>query len=261
MADPLLEESRTSAQLEALGARIGRHRLLSSIGTREQLRVFMEHHVYAVWDFMSLVKALQHHLAPARTPWLPAANPRHVHFINRLVLEEESDAGTGAADWSEPTSHFDLYVRAMSEIGADTGPVSRFVAAAAVHGVESAMGTAPVPPPARRFMACTFEIIASDQPHVCAAALAWGRETLVAQLFEALAQQVRLTRAEAPTLYLYLDRHIHLDRDEHGPMALAMVRELCGPSSQRWVEARGAAQRALDARLGLWDGILEALPG
>lgn len=249
-----------SAPLEAMRARIGRHGLLPAIGTRAQLRVFMEHRVYAVWDFMSLIKSLQRHLAPARIPWLPAANPRHVHFINRLVLEEESDLGDGVADRSEPTSHFDLYVRAMSEVGADTGPVSSFVAAVAEHGMESAMRTAPVPPPARRFMACTFEVIARDQPHPCAAALAWGRETLVPQLFEALARQVRLKRDEAPTLYLYLERHIHLDRDEHGPMALSMVRELCGSSSQRWAEASEAAQRALEARLALWDGILEALP-
>jgi hypothetical protein len=57
----------------------------------------------------------------------------------------------------------------------------------------------------------------------------------------------------------YLERHIEVDGEEHGPMALRMVASLCGEEPKRWQEAAEAAESALQARLDLWDGILQSI--
>ena len=57
----------------------------------------------------------------------------------------------------------------------------------------------------------------------------------------------------------YLDRHIGLDEDEHTPAALKMVKQLCENDETKWAEATRAAQKAMQARITFWDGILSDL--
>lgn len=245
------------AQLAELRARLAAHPLHRAIGDVAALRLFMTHHVYAVWDFMSLLKALQRHLAPVTVPWLPPRDARHANVINRLVLEEESDRAIGA---SGHASHFESYCRAMEEVGADTRPLHRFLSAVAAQGLDQALASDAVPLPARRFMRFTFRIIARNQPHELAAALAWGREDLVPQLFSALQTHGGICQDTAPLLQGYLARHIELDGQDHGPMILEMARDLCEGSVARAGEAMAVAQAALLSRIEFWDAIYAALP-
>ena len=60
------------------------HPLYSKIISPEHLRCFMEHHIFAVWDFMSLLKALQEKLTKTTTPWYPVGNPELRYLINRI---------------------------------------------------------------------------------------------------------------------------------------------------------------------------------
>lgn len=219
----------------------------------------MEHHVYAVWDFMSLIKSLQVHLAPARVPWLPPKNSRFANFINQLVLEEESDYALTTALNATHASHFESYRHAMFEVGASTHAISRFIKMVADEGLESAMQLADIPPPAKRFMAFTFDIIERDQPHLLAAALAYGRESLVPRLFRSLQEGLKISAAEVPILYGYLERHVQLDEQEHGPLAVLMVQELCAKSVEKQAAAIAVAEQALAVRLDFWDGIYEAM--
>src|SRR4029077_19757595 len=87
------------------------------------LREFMQIHVFAVWDFMSLVKRLQSELTSNSLPWRPPLRSRIARFPNEVVLGEESDLGPDG----KPVSHFELYLRAMDEIGADTTLVKGFM--------------------------------------------------------------------------------------------------------------------------------------
>jgi hypothetical protein len=242
-----------------LREQLKQHPLYSAISNEINLQVFMQHHVYAVWDFMSLIKSLQFHIAPTDVPWVPPKNPRYANFINQLVLEEESDYALTKSHSCTHASHFESYRQAMVEAGADIHPISQFVDMVSKKGFETALQLADIPAPAKRFMSFTFDIINRKQPHLTATALAYGRESLVPQLFRSLQQGLQVSSSDAPVLYAYLERHIQLDEQEHGPLAVLMVQELCEGSSEKQAEARTVAEQALAARLDFWDGIHDAL--
>jgi hypothetical protein len=226
--------------------------------TLSDLRRFMEHHVYAVWDFMSLLKALQRELTCVQVPWVPTANPATRRLINEIVLEEESDADLAG----QPTSHFELYVRAMEECGADTAPIRRLVAAvAAGRTIRQALHEAQAPESVRHFVETTFDVINSGKPHAVAAAFTFGREDLIPDLFRQLVQELQARfPGQLDTFTYYLNRHIELDEEVHAPLAQQMVRELCGESPERWQEAQQVTIQCLEARMALWDGIKPVQP-
>jgi hypothetical protein len=220
----------------------------------------MQHHVYAVWDFMSLIKSLQIHLAPTKLPWIPPKNTRYANFINQLVLEEESDHVLIDNTNSTHASHFESYCLAMADINADTRPIMTFIDTVNTDGLETALLSTEVPTPAKIFMRFTFEIIARNQVHLLAAMLAYGRENAVPQFFTSLRNRLQMSSIDAPTLYAYLDRHIQLDEQEHGPLTVLMTQELCEDSCEKWTQVIEVAEQALEVRLNFWNAIHEALP-
>ena len=235
-----------------------RHQLLKNglyqrLETLADLRRFMEHHVYAVWDFMSLLKALQCELTCVRVPWVPSANPATRRLINEIVLGEESDIDLQG----KPVSHFELYVQAMEECGANIVPIRRLVAAVeAGQPVRQALHAAGAPASVREFVETTFDIIAGGRPHEVAAAFTFGREDLIPAMFRQLVNELRdRFPGQLDTFTYYLDRHIELDEDVHAPLAHQMVRELCGDDPARWQDCQQVAVRCLEARMALWDGI------
>jgi hypothetical protein len=245
--------------IDGLRTRLDRHPIYESLHTLDDLRVFMSHHVYSVWDFMSLIKYLQHAVAPASWPWQPGADPAIQRFINELVLEEETDVA-GPDCPNEFTSHFQLYLRAMGETGADAEIPLRFVALAVRDGVAAALDSSLAPRPAAEFSRTTFGFIDAVRPHVAAAALALGREHVIPAMFRAFLGRMGITEQQAPVFHYYLRRHIHLDEDFHAPLSLRLLQKLCADDPARIAEARSAAERAVDARIVFWDGVLAALP-
>ena len=247
----------TSAVIADTRAALEEHPIYAAVGTLDDLRCFMQHHVYSVWDFMSLIKFLQQTVAPVRYPWTPQRDGNVVRFINELVLEEESDGDPGGDGFC---SHFELYLAAMEEIGADTAPARAFVARlSAGADVAVALAHDDVPAPSRRFTTTTFGFIDPRRPHIAAAALALGREHIIPQMFRAILARVGVGPAQAPIFHGYLNRHIHLDEDFHAPLSLRLLNGLCGDDAQRREEAEAAATRAVLARLAFWDGVTEAI--
>ncbi|HEU5338367.1 MAG TPA: DUF3050 domain-containing protein [Sulfuricaulis sp.] len=259
MSKVLSKTGFVSSRHNSLRENLTRHPLYDAIHNEKNLRVFMEHHVYAVWDFMSLIKSLQMHIAPTNLPWVPPKNSRYANFINRLVLDEESDHVLTNADGSTHTSHFEVYRQAMLETGADIHPISRFVNIVGDKGLETALQTVDIPTPAKRFMAFTFDIIGRNQLHLLAATLAYGREILIPQLFRSLLEGIQISRSNAPNLYSYFERHIQIDEQEHGPLAVLMVQELCEGSAEKQAEVMDVVEQALAARPDFWNGIYEVL--
>jgi len=264
IANPLLITKMSQDFVQELQARLQParqqmvdHAVYRRLETLADLRVFMEHHVFAVWDFMSLLKALQRELTCVELPWVPKGNPATRRLINDIVLEEETDLDPEG----QPTSHFELYLRAMREAGADTAPAERLLAALAEGAsVPAALAAAPAPASVQEFVKHTFSVIANGQPHAIAAAFTFGREDVIPDMFRSLIADLgRRFPGQLDTFTYYLNRHIELDEDHHAPLAHQMVRDLCGPDAARWQQAAEVAQQGMAARVALWDGIAAAL--
>lgn len=246
-------------KIRSLQAELEGHPIYESLRSIEDLRVFMQHHVYSVWDFMSLIKYLQRHIAPIQVPWEPQGDPALRYFINQLVLEEESDTAPGPAGKPTYGSHFEYYLSAMSEIGADADKPRRFLELMREKGLDEALYSDLVPLPARYFSETTFCFIREDKPHAVAAALAVGRERVIPEMFRQFLREMHVSEPQAPAFHYYLKRHIHLDEDFHGPLSLELLEALCGEDPVLVEEAETAAEEAICARIRFWDGVLEAI--
>jgi hypothetical protein len=250
-----IEESRR--RLEPLRTALLAHPVYRRIDGIDALRVFMEYHVYAVWDFMSLLKALQRRLCSVDLPWVPPSDPASCRLINEIVLGEESDEdGQGGF-----CSHFDLYRHAMRECGADTRPIDRFVESVrSGQGVLASLEAVDAPEPVQRFVAQTFAIIKHGDINAIAAAFTFGREDLLPDVFRRIVEELASTPdCDTKAFRYYLDRHIAVDSGEHGPMAWRLLERLCGDDPAKWQLAEEAALQSLDSRLALWDAVSDRL--
>ena len=254
---PPSDLSRIQDRIAPLRDALLSHPLYGRIDGLPGLRVFMEHHVFAVWDFMSLLKALQRAVTCVDVPWVPSAFPASARLINAIVLAEESDDdGRGGF-----ASHFELYLRAMDECGADTRCIVDFVGRIREgSSVSEALRIAEVPKPSKAFVEATFAIIDSKNPAAMASAFAFGREDLLPDVFRKIVEELdaQTSGALQPFRY-YLDRHIELDGDDHGPMAMNLVGALCGDNPIAWQAAEDAAAEALQARIALWDNLSQSV--
>jgi len=233
------------------------HPVYREIDRLASLHIFMEHHVFAVWDFMSLLKTLQRLLTSVDVPWLPSVNPLGCRFVNEIVVAEESDVdGHG-----EFVSHFELYRRAMVQCGAKTAAIDGFIdGLRRGQSLPAALESARVAAPARHFVQGTFKIIEECQLSAIASAFAFGREDLLPGLFQRIVDELNVeTRGDLEIFRYYLNRHIGLDGEEHGPMAGRLLRSLCGSDEKQWSLAERAAVTSLEARRELWDGIYSCL--
>lgn len=243
------------ARIAPLRRRLTNHPLYARIRSIDDLRIFMQSHVFAVWDFMSLLKALQNALTCTRTPWTPTQHPASRRFVNAIVLDEESDEYEGRT-----VSHFELYVEAMRECGADTRPILQLQKELATGNLSEALANTPAPAAAKIFVASTFAAIDQGQPHAIAAAFTFGREDIIPDIFRSLVRDLdRELSGKLGKFLWYLERHIELDGDDHGPLALRMIEDLCGEDAEKWSQAATAAEAALTARTALWDGIVAQL--
>ncbi len=245
------------AKLKPLYERLATHPLYASLRTVQHLRLFLESHVFAVWDFMSLLKALQRGLTCVDVPWTPSALPESRRLINEIVLGEESDVFEG-----EALSHFEIYRIAMHRSSASTAAIDSAIDYLREGAaVERALARSNAPMAAQAFVRDTFSLLAENKLHVTAAAFTFGREDLIPNMFKGFVRDLnRELGGGLDTFLWYLERHIEVDGDEHGPMALRMIAELCGDDEKKWDEAGRAAVFALESRLRFWDGILTSLP-
>ena len=234
------------------------HRVYAMLTTMKALQVFVEYHCYAVWDFMCLLKALQNKLTCTDIPWHNPSNMDAARMINEIVVAEETDVRQDSHCYA---SHFTLYVEAMDEIGANTDILCRFadLIAAGMPWAQAA-NRAEVPAAAVEFMAHTLEICQEHPPHEVAAFFLFGRENLIPAMFRKIVEGVAESEnVKIDAFRYYLDRHIGLDEEEHGPASVRMMKSLCGDNDMRWRLVKRAAEEALMARITLWDGIAEAI--
>ncbi|RFS86591.1 DUF3050 domain-containing protein [Actinomadura spongiicola] len=251
--DPAIE--RLKQAVESARDKVIGHPLYQRLNTQDAVVTFMEHHVFAVWDFMSLLKSLQRSLTCVQVPWVPTGPTVSRRLINDITLVEESDELDDGF-----ISHFELYLDGMRQAGADTTRVDAFIDL--LRGgspVAPALREAGVPEPAAEFVGVTWGFIADAPVHCQAAAFAFGREDLIPEMFDQVAA-LNAGSGNLSTFVDYLRRHIQVDSEEHTPMAMQMLVDLCGGDDAKWAECEETVDLAFAARLRLWDGILGAMP-
>ena len=229
------------------------HNLYSKLDSKQKLVEFMENHVFAVWDFMSLIKALQKNLTCVDIPWVPNKNRLAGRLVNEIVLAEESDVDLKG----NPKSHFELYLESMIQIGASTKIIEDFISEIKnSKSYTKSVEKININPIVKEFMDFTFNIIDTNKNHVIASVFTFGREDLIPDMFIEIVKKLSFNdEIKSDNLIYYLERHIEIDADEHGPMALKMIEELCGGDKEKWKEAEIASKKALEMRIKLWNYI------
>lgn len=244
-------------ELEDLRKQLKEHVLYESLHSIEDVRIFMEQHVFAVWDFMSLLKALQRHLTCVSLPWIPVVNSKTARFINEIVLEEETDVNELGA----PKSHFEMYIDAMGQTKANTKTIATFLSDI-IDGntTTDALNNLPINKETKDFLAFTFSVIQTAQPHIIAASFTFGREDVIPDMFLKIVKHTEEKEAvDYGKLTYYLNRHIELDGGDHGPLSLQMITELCGEDEQKWQDVLYYSRESLEKRIALWNGISKSL--
>lgn len=239
--------------LEPTRLQLLKHPVYTQMSSLRHVQIFMEHHVYAVWDFMSLLKALQRKFGCFRIPWTPSDNPDGVRLLNEIAVAEESDEGLDGTH----RSHFSMYRSAMAEAGASTEAIDRLVEVVDMEaGCFPDLKKIALSDEARQFVGSTFEVIARNDSVEMASTFLYGREDLLPGLFTKIVEQVSEEHAgKLDQFVYYLNRHIEVDEGEHGPAAERLLAMLCDGKIDRIERAQKAASEALRQRMLLWDGI------
>jgi hypothetical protein len=230
------------------------HTIYGSVQNAEDLKLFMQSHIYAVWDFMSLLKYLQLKLTCVSVPWVPKGDPETRYLINEIVCDEECDAN----QFGIRMSHFELYLTAMKKIGADTTEVEKFIDLISNDLVEPALALTKVQAAiqVKQFVRSTFDFINLDKPYIAAAVFTFGREDLIPGMFISFVNQLYKDEPDKYSIFkYYLERHIEVDGDHHAILAHKMTAILCGDDDTKWDDAITAVKQALQARIDFWDGI------
>ena len=244
-------------EIAPLRTRLVNHPLYTAIKTPAHINAFMSHHVYAVWDFMSLLKALQRELTCTDVPWLPVGNADTRFLINEIVVGEESDVD----EHGNRVSHFELYLAAMKQAGCDVTAMEQLIALLRQKvAVPDALSQSGAPAAAVQFVNNTFNVIDTAKPHIHAAVFTFGREDLIPDMFIGIVRELHAAfPGKLSTFKYYLERHIEVDGGHHSHLAYEMTSLLCGSDEAKWVEATQAVKTALQTRITLWDAVLHAL--
>lgn len=246
--------NQLTVEIQAKVDDIRNHGLYKEISDISQLQFFMEQHVFAVWDFMCLLKELHNRLVSTRAPWFPPKDAMGANLISSILVEEEGDL---AEDGVTYISHYDLYLESMKKIGANTNSINSFLEKVREGlAIGTALQSTSILPSTRNFVESTFSFF-TMKTHELAAAFVYGREALTTEMFIPLVKQLRGANlgSSLNTLIYYLERHIQLDSDEHFPKALQLLSNLIGEDEVKWRETKVAALHALDARKQFLSGV------
>ena len=242
------------ALLEQRSTELKTHSIFGRVRSTDDLRRFMSWHVFAVWDFMSLVKRLQHAFTSVHLPWTPPTRPFAARLLNDIVLGEESDITPDGLH----ASHFELYLSAMREVGANTSQIEHFVDLVRSNiAVDAALRMVKAPAPVQKFVLATIESAKNGSVFEVLGSFLYGREDAIPQMFKTLLADWSVPREETPIFVYYLQRHIELD--SHGPAAKRLVSDLAQGNADSLQQILCAGISAIEHRFALWDALQSEL--
>jgi hypothetical protein len=235
------------------------------------MQIFMERHVFAVWDFMTLLKSLQHNISCPSIVWTPPSNSHATNFIQSIVIGEECDK----INDSLCLSHFELYIKAMKEIGANTKQIDKFITGARrvsnsstydrkkqYSGIMESLDEVMVPLYLKKFVSQTLQrslLVPKSDVHKIASYFYYGREDPIPVMFTNFLNGIKSDDVNYQCLKMYLQRHIDVDGSDHGPNALKLLDYLTNESSKKKDEVLSEGIVAIRERHKLWNGIYKEI--
>ena len=218
--------------LEPLKNRLRNHSLYSKIKDVDDLNIFSNAHVYAVWDFMSLLKFLQINLTSISIPWFPSKNTTTAKLINEIVAGEETDEDQKG----QPVSHFEMYIDSIEEFGLDTSEIIKNLNTLNnIETIDKDIDKLDIKSYVKDFLKFTFSVIKRGKIHEVASVFTFGREDLIPDLFIPLIEGINSENNDLNKLIYYFKRHIEVDGDMHGPMSMEMLSYLCDNDQTKYL--------------------------
>ncbi|MDI2090280.1 DUF3050 domain-containing protein [Commensalibacter oyaizuii] len=233
------------------------HILFRHIRTIDDLRYFMQYHVFAVWDFMSLAKRLQMDFTCVSLPWTPKSNHKACRAMNEIILGEETDVDVDGSH----ISHFEMYLNAMNDIKSNTTPVLSMV-----KGFENTpkapfkdiVNKQNIPSYVKDFVNHSLGTAINGEQAEVLGSFFYGREDAIPEMFSSLLKEWGLEENEYPKFVYYLKRHIELDGDSHGPAVNSIISNIKS-DTETYTKLLQSALDAVNHRIRLWDGIYKDL--
>ena len=238
-------------ELKSVKLDLANHIVFKNLKTIEDLQYFMQIHVFAVWDFMSLLKRLQNDLCSVSVPWMPVKSGNAARLINEIVCGEESDK---LPDNKGYASHFELYIKAMKDIKADTSLIENFI-----HQLNSGINIFDaikyIPVEAQEFVKYTMTVSIHKNTSEVAGSFFNGREDVIPDMFSKLLSDWSIDKEKAPYFHYYLVRHIELDGDEHGPAGAKLINEITKSDENLIIQMLDCSIDSVKKRIELWNKV------
>ncbi len=238
-------------KLNNLKQSITTHPLFTEKLNTKQICKFMESHIFAVWGFMSILKSLQKRISPNDLPWIPNANTKNglINFVNEIILCEESDYIDGIGF----ISHFEIYLLAMKSMGAKSEQLDKFISRINNEGYdERFLDDVNTSTEVKEFLKHDLEISLNGTLPEIVGAFTLGREKVIPNMFSYILPAIKET-ASSKHLVTYLERHIDIDGDRHGPLSMKLLDATC--NNEQLNTAYTTAIRSLKLRRRVWDKI------
>lgn len=244
-------------EIEDLKSELAAHCLYTKLQHMEDIHIFMEHHVFAVWDFMSLAKALQLHLDATQVIEKQTDNSKILGFVNGILTGGETDPNKKEI----VLSHLEMYLELMDEIGANTTNIKKLIASSAAGlDIHEAMQIAQLTDEQQRILNFTQTIIATNEIHKIAVAATLVPEGMISNRFlKILKETEERDNLLVPKFKNYLNRYKAIDGNDYGLLSLEMVTHFCDSDGKKWVDILDIAMKTLSHRIYLWDAIVDEI--
>ena len=240
-------------KLNDLKRKITAHPLFANKLEPKHICKFMESHIFAVWGFMSILKSLQKMITPNNLPWMPNKNTKNglVNFVNEIILCEESDYIEGIGF----ISHFEIYLLAMKNMDAKTDQLDKLISIISSKGYdEKYLDNIDATDEVKSFLKHDLEVSMKGTLPEIVGAFTLGREKVIPNMFGYILPAIKET-STSKYLVTYLERHIDIDGDRHGPLSMKLLNTSCGEKELSLAYA--TAIKSLELRLLVWDRVHE----
>lgn len=281
----------TLSEISGIQTRLLSHSMYSHLTDMDSLKILMSSHVFQVWDFMFLVKKMQHILQNNnKMPWIPPNNNQLTRFIQEIVLCEETDSFSKLTEITgkDSMSHLEMYLLGMENVGLETNSIKYMINEIqnyqsnansnvdysynldfdTICGIIRKNRSSLVVNECLDMFEWNLKLsMESDinNLHLISAAFIFGRENIIPPMFEQVIKFIPHTK-ETQVFWLYLERHIEVDggsdthdEESHQELGSKLIKLLCNYDKNKWNQCLEIGVESLTRRYKVWDQVLEKI--